>query len=409
MKKYTAERASLKKLYGFSDSDLDTLRSKGWSEERITSEIDAWLDAGYVRQEEAKQEFFAQYGGLLDEETIDENTDVFESFGFYAVPDLTEEERKPPEFIIDGMLPCGMTFLSGAPKIRKSFFALQMAIAVAQGASFFGHETTACDVAYFDLEGSKSRISFRTEHMTNSMPRNLFITHSTTAKLADDLPQRIKLLHQQRPAIRLFIIDTYSRARGTVKGNGANAYDADVSFLEPIQRMAIEENIAIMFVHHDKKGAGMMSDSFERLSGTMGISGSADCVMNLIADGKRFDGKATLEFTPRDAKGGEMKLEFNDQSMEWLQIPEVVIDLKGNPVCGWIIENCPEARKEGVFFSYDSVFYNAYHIRQENPGDEIRRQITTNASQLFSEYHIGVQLGVKSHGERGIRIVNLSG
>ena len=45
--------------------------------------------------------------------------DIFDSFGFYSVPDLTEEERRPPEFIIDGMIPCGMTFLSGAPKIRK--------------------------------------------------------------------------------------------------------------------------------------------------------------------------------------------------------------------------------------------------------------------------------------------------
>ena len=66
-----------------------------------------------------------------DFERLSENgafaPDVFASFGFYSVPDLTEEERKPPEFIIAGMVPCGMTFLSGAPKIRKSFMALQMA------------------------------------------------------------------------------------------------------------------------------------------------------------------------------------------------------------------------------------------------------------------------------------------
>lgn len=74
--------------------------------------------------------------------------DIFDSFGFYSVPDLTEEERRPPEFIIDGMIPCGMTFLSGAPKIRKTFMALQMAIAVATGKPFWGHHTIQCDVAY---------------------------------------------------------------------------------------------------------------------------------------------------------------------------------------------------------------------------------------------------------------------
>ena len=45
-----------------------------------------------------------------DFERLSENgafaPDVFASFGFYSVPDLTEEERKPPEFIIDGMVPC---------------------------------------------------------------------------------------------------------------------------------------------------------------------------------------------------------------------------------------------------------------------------------------------------------------
>ena len=47
--------------------------------------------------------------------------------GFYELCDLTDEERQPPEFIVDGLLPVGLTFLSGAPKIRKSFLALQLA------------------------------------------------------------------------------------------------------------------------------------------------------------------------------------------------------------------------------------------------------------------------------------------
>ena len=37
--------------------------------------------------------------------------------GFYELCDLTDEERQPPEFIVDGLLPVGLTFLSGAPKI----------------------------------------------------------------------------------------------------------------------------------------------------------------------------------------------------------------------------------------------------------------------------------------------------
>lgn len=352
-------------------------------------------------------EMIAQLATSTPEWEPTKEPDIFDSFGFYSVPDLTPEEKKPPEFIVDGMIPCGMTFLSGAPKIRKSFMAMQIASAAATGSPFLSHNTTQCDVAYLDLEGSKSRVSFRAERMSMKIPRNVFITNSITERLADGLVDKLRQLHRARPSIRLIIIDTYSRARGIVRSGGANAYDADVAFLEPVQRMALEENIAVVFIHHDKKGAGFSSDSFERLSGTMGISGSSDCVINLVADGKRFDGKATMEYTPRDAKGGEIKLVFDERFGEWQEIVESKPDLRGNPVCDWIIKNAPERQKEGKMISYDDVTKGAYGCYVDNPGAKVREQIDPHKDELYSCYGIGVQMGVKSHGDRGIRIINL--
>lgn len=357
--------------------------------------------------EEKACELLAQLVRSTPEWEPPKEPDIFDSFGFYSVPDLTPEEKKPPEFIVDGMIPCGMTFLSGAPKIRKSFMALQIASAVATGSPFLSHNTTQCDVAYLDLEGSKSRVSFRAERMSMKIPRNVFIANVITERLADGLVDKLRQLHRARPSIRLIIIDTYSRARGIVRSGGANAYDADVAFLEPVQRMALEENIAVVFIHHDKKGAGFASDSFERLSGTMGISGSSDCVINLVADGKRFDGKATMEYTPRDAKGGEIKLVFDERFGEWQEIVESKPDLRGNPVCNWIIENAPDRQKEGKMFSYDDVIKGAYGCFVDNPGTKVREQIDPHKDELFSCYGIGVQMGVKSHGDRGIRVINL--
>lgn len=336
-----------------------------------------------------------------------EEEDVFTSFNFYSVPDLTEEERKPPEFIVDGMIPVGMTFFSGAPKTRKSFFALQIAIAVANGSKFFGFDTRQCDVCYLDLEGSKSRISSRTQRMTNAIPSNVFVTNRVQERLSNGLTKKLQALHRQRPSIRLIIIDTYSRARGSPKAFGLNAYDADVQFLEPIQQMALEENIAILFVHHDKKGAGFASDSFERLSGTMGISGSADSVLNLIADGKRFEGKAKLEYTPRDARGGELDLVFDECFMEWQTFVVPPSDLKGNPVCNWILDNVPEPKHEAIFVPYERVCYESYRMYSDSPGDIVREQIDRYRSELFAKYGIAIQTGVKSNGKRGIRLFNI--
>jgi len=391
----------------FSDSDIDAICSHGWTEKKLAAELKKLLDEGLCREDEIYDDFIKTYPDWMIPQEIISSADPFSSFNFFTIPDLTDEERKPPEFIVDGMLPCGMTFLSGAPKLRKSFLAIQLAIAVANGTEFFGHKTTPCDVVYLDLEGSKSRISARTQHLTTSIPRNLFITNNIAKHLADGLTEELRALHRQHPAIRLIIIDTYSRSRGSYKSCGGNAYDDDVARLEPIQRMAIDENIALLFVHHDRKNAGVMTDSFERLSGTMGISGSADAVWNLIADGKRFEGKAALEFTPRDAKGGELKLQFDERFLEWMMIPENEYSLEGNPVCSWLIENRPDRQREGQFYSYEDVFTRAYKTYSANPADKVREQIEANRDALFSTCGIGVQLGVKSHGIRGIRVINL--
>lgn len=397
-----AERVDqLFRLSGLMRSKWDTGRGETtYGKETIAKAIN-FVEGGYD-----PQAYYEEQERMKKYEPKNE-IDVFESFGFYTVPDLTEEERKPPEFIIEGMIPCGMTFLSGAPKIRKSFMAVQMAAAVATGQPFLGHSTTQCDVAYLDLEGSKSRISHRTDRMTTKLPRNVFITNTIEERLANGLVDKLRQLHKARPGIRLIIIDTYSRSRGSYRAGGANAYDADVAFLEPVQRMAIEENIAVLFIHHDKKNAGFAADSFERLSGTMGISGSADAVLNLVADGKRFDGRATLEFNPRDAKGGEISLVFDDRFCEWQEVIETPVDIRGNPVCDWLISYDLRKGKEGQFFSYEDVFRFSYNHQVESPGEKIREQLEKSKDDLYLQFGIGVQLGVQSNGKRGIRAINL--
>ena len=377
-----------------SDNTADDIELK---DEHILAQL---LDMGMtLAQINAKRNAGKSFEEILKE------TDAFYRFAFYSVPDLSEEERRPPEFLIEDILPVGLTFLSGAPKIRKSFLAAQMAIAVASGILFFGHSVIQCDVVYLDLEGSKSRISSRTARMSTPIPRNVYFTNQIEERLADGLVDSIRQLHQQRPAIRFIIIDTYSRARGCFRSGGANAYDADVMLLEPLQRMAIEENISVLCVHHDRKGASLVADSFERLSGTMGISGSCDCVMQLQTIGKRFDGHASLEFTPRDGRGGEMSLAFSEANLEWME--EAKPDVRGNPICAWLVEHGPERGREGQFFSYEDLFTAAYHIKVDNSGERVLEQLRPRRDELLQEYGIGIQLSVKSNGKRGIRVFNL--
>ena len=329
--------------------------------------------------------------------------------GFFTVPSLTEEQRRPPEFIVESLIPCGLTVLHGPPKSRKSFMAVQILASVATGRPFLGFRTTKCDALYLDLEGSPSRISSRSERMTIPLPSNVLVANSIKEKLADKLVDRLREIHRQRPAVRLVIVDTYSRARGNVRTNGANAYDSDIKLLEPLQRMATEEKIAVLLVHHDKKGAALTTDDFEKASGTMAITGSADSVLSLSVDGKRGDGKGTMQYTPRDAPSGEIKLAFNEAVNEWQRMADLPKpDLRGNPIVAWIIRNAPERGMAPEFFPYQVVFRGAYGIDGESPGDTIRKAVLEHKQALFEECNLAVQIGCKTQGTRGLRIVNLA-
>lgn len=350
------------------------------------------------------REIAEKYGQEVPES---KQTNILEKLGLYHYSQLTEADKQPPVFIIEGMIPVGLTFLSGAPKTRKSFMSLQMANAVATGTDFIKHSTKQCDVAYLDLEGSKWRIASRATQMGITIPENIYFTQRIESKLADGLVTDIKRLHVACPSIQFVIIDTFSRARGTVRTGGANAYDVDVQLLEPLQQMAIDEQIAVLCIHHDKKGAAMATDSFERLNGTMGISGSADSVITLSTTGKRFDGRATLEYTPRDAPGGEHVLQFNPTTCEW-EIADSETDLMGIPIISFCIQNAPDSTKAPEFIDYRTVYSQAYRTNMyvpESVGDVVRKAIAANKQALFDEYGVAVQTGVKSHGERGIRLM----
>ena len=344
--------------------------------------------------------------------------DFLKSIGAYHVADLTEEEREPPEFIVDGLIPVGLTFLAGAPKVRKSFMALQMAADITAGSKFLDRfATTKCGVVYFDFEGSKSRSSKRAEAM-GITDTPVLIVHGNASNKDDKrkfqitedadsgLLKTIKTMHNLNPSIRVFIIDTYSRARGRIRTLGANAYDVDVDILEPLQRLAINEKIAIICIHHYKKGGGMAADGFERLNGTMGISGSADCVITLNLDGDRTDGKAIIEYTPRDAIGGELNVLFNPMSCRWGQYTAEERDINGAPIPRFLIDHMPPKAQTGDFYSYDTIYKSAYHCAVEEPSKTVQSVIAEWRDELYLKHGIAVQVGVRYDGKRGIRATN---
>ena len=60
----------------------------------------------------------------------------------FTSQDLMEQIFEPPQWIIEDLIPEGLTILSGAPKIGKSWLALQIANAVATKEPLFGRKVS---------------------------------------------------------------------------------------------------------------------------------------------------------------------------------------------------------------------------------------------------------------------------
>ena len=54
-----------------------------------------------------------------------------------------------------------------------------------------------------------------------------------------------------------------------------------------------------------------------------------------------------------------------------------------------------------------ALYLARYGCFVDNPGEEVRKQLIPRKEELFSGYGIGIQMGVKSNGARGVRVINL--
>jgi hypothetical protein len=219
-------------------------------------------------------------------------------------------ERK---WIIPNVLPVGTVLLSARPKMRKTFLAMQLAMAVCGGRRFLDWRCEQGDVLFLGLEDNERRLRERIEllqyyelnppdlanfryftggmgisptngHAVLTNPEEAIRTNGVFPKGQDGV-DNLKRAMDMWPSTRLIVIDTYAHFR---EGRtSSDVYQSDVEAMIPITRMAGEREVCVIVVHHDKKGlAGIASpDYMEDVSGSTGLTASVDAVMSI--KGKR--------------------------------------------------------------------------------------------------------------------------
>jgi RecA-family ATPase len=216
--------------------------------------------------------------------------------------DLYKAEFENTEFIIEKMLPVGMTLFIGAPKVGKSWLLLLMAECLS-GTRFplFGYKIfQKAVVLYYTLEDSVKRCKYRLNKIGSSWSNILYF--SETAKGTRGLIDDIKNI-----GAKVVIIDTFGAFAAVKVGND---YYETTRIIREIKEIADTLKVAIILVHHTRKSVGEGGDWTSEVMGSQGLVGAADCIIALKRKRDSFDGQ--LLITGRDISDSHVDIFFDN-------------------------------------------------------------------------------------------------
>lgn len=218
---------------------------------------------------------------------------------------LARQEFEPVQWVVPRVLPEGVGLLTGAPKVGKSWLALDMALAAASGRPAVGGaevEQTR-PVLLLALEDGERRLKERAEALGGLPQSNLW--YLTEADAADVVPLIGEWLNRHRGEHPLVVLDVLAKSMTPSKGNDS-AYVKDYAHMSSLKKALVDHpGSCLLAVHHTRKQSS--DDWMDSTSGTQGINGAADFTMTLRA--KRGDNRATLLSTGRDTPDYELALD----------------------------------------------------------------------------------------------------
>ena len=283
---------------GLSLDDIERMQRAGATQEEIVS-------AAYARLERGES--------LTDEPELEPQAVI--KLDLNSAAGLMRMELPPVRFVVDDLLPAGLSILAAPPKFGKSWMVLDLALSVASGLTFLGYTVHQGRVLYLALEDSLQRLKSRlTLLLAGRGAPEQFDFATACRPLNEGLLDELEAYITEHPATALIVLDTFQKVRGGARRN-ESPYAADYRETGLLKAFADKHNIAVLLVHHLRKQLDD-GDPFARISGTNGIMGAADTAIVLTRE-KRTDERTTLSVTGRDVEAEELVLRFEKESGAW--------------------------------------------------------------------------------------------
>jgi RecA-family ATPase len=236
-------------------------------------------------------------------------------YGILTADDILIFDWPEPVWAVHGILPVGLTILAGAPKVGKSWLALQIAQAVASGGVVLGQQAQQGPVLYMALEDTPQRLKGRMEMQGWIKGLDVeFIPIGSYREIVGDLrneggkwlAERIKSC-----GYRLVVVDTFSRA---FLGNQDDIVEMTAG-LTPAQEMAHEYNCSIMIIDHHGKHRGDEPNAITDIIGSTAKGAMADTIWGLYR--KSDKSSANMVITGRDVEETTLDLDMDQNKGIW--------------------------------------------------------------------------------------------
>ena len=306
------------KIFQYGDGAIafkchhNSCRQYKWQDVRLKYEPDAYdhenddshIDEGYRRHKQQKAEEDAVNAAIKQDQPKPKKKRTFRKLK--TAEGLMQKDLPEPKVFIGvgdelPLLVEGTCILSAKPKLGKSWLALGMCIAVANGDDFMGYKTRKCSTLYLDLETSEQLQQKRLKKMLKgAKPPSKFYLETETDTIENGFVDQIENYLQQDPDIGVVVIDVFQIIRSTAKSAKETEYEHAYRDITPLNELAQKHHISIILVCHDRKAVDP-DDPFSNILGSTGLQGAAtqmivmfrrkkDDPIHISVKGKTIDG-----------------------------------------------------------------------------------------------------------------------
>ena len=220
---------------------------------------------------------------------------------------------------VRGVLPAvGLAGLYGPSASGKSFLALDMAAAIADGRRWFDCRVDAAPVVYAALEGEggfKLRLAAWEAHTGRALPDSLHMVLQSF-KLTE--PQDVQDLAAVVPSGAVVFLDTLNRAAPTADENSSKDMGEILSAAKQLQSLI---NGLVVLVHHTGK------DATKGLRGHSSLFAALDAAVEVSRDGDRREWRVAKSKDGQDGDAHSFKL----------QIETLGTDDHGDPITSCVV------------------------------------------------------------------------